>query len=299
MVYCAYTVYTISTGGTFMDILAVQNLNKKYAKFELKNVSFTLEKGYIMGFIGRNGAGKTTTLKTMLNLVHADSGSVSMLGMDYSSNELSCKQKIGFMLGGIFYYPKNKLKTITSVVKRFYKDWDDTVYNGYLTRFGLDQDKKVDELSSGMKVKYALTLALSHHAELLLLDEPTSGLDPVSRDEILELFQEIIEDGEKSILFSTQITSDLEKCADFITYIKNGEIIHSKEKDEFLNSYKIVQGKGEQLTDKLQDKLIGYKKNQFGFSGMLRAEELPAAAGLEIAPANIESIMIYFEKENQ
>ena len=139
----------------------------------------------------------------------------------------------------------------------------------------------------------------SHNAQLLILDEPTSGLDPVSRDEILELFQEIIEDGEKSILFSTQITSDLEKCADYITYIKDGEIVVSKEKDEFLNSYRIVKGTGGQLTEKLRDNLIGYKKNQFGFSAMIKLEDLPAADGLEISPANIESIMIYFEKEHR
>lgn len=282
-----------------MDILSVQNLNKRYARFELKNVSFTLEKGYIMGFIGRNGAGKTTTLKTMLNLVHRDSGSVSVLGQDYLANELALKQKIGFMLGGIIYYPKQKLKTITGVVKRFYHEWDDAVYEVLLIRFGLDQDKRVEELSSGMKVKYALALALSHHAQLLILDEPTSGLDPVSRDDILELFQEIIEDGEKSILFSTQITSDLEKCADFVTYIKAGEIVASQEKDTFLDSYKIVQGNSKQLTEQLQKRLIGYKTNRFGFTGMLRTADLPAAAGLEVAPADIESIMIYFEKENQ
>ena len=282
-----------------MDILSVQDLNKKFAKFELKNVSFALEKGYIMGFIGRNGAGKTTTLKTMLNLMHRDSGSVSILGQDYLDNELALKQKIGFMLGGIFYYPKHRVKTITSVVKLFYHDWDDTAYEGFLKRFELDPDKKVEELSSGMKVKFALTLALSHHAQLLILDEPTSGLDPVSRDDILELFQALIEDGEKSILFSTQITSDLEKCADFVTYIKDGKIIASQEKDKFLDSYKIVQGKGEQLTEHLQRKLVGYKKNKFGFTGMLRTADLPAATGLEIAPADIESIMIYFEKENR
>jgi ABC-2 type transport system ATP-binding protein len=282
-----------------MDILSVQNLNKKYDKFALKNVSFSLEKGYIMGFIGRNGAGKTTTLKTVLNLVHRDSGSVSVLGQDYSANELACKQKIGFMLGGVLYYPKHRLKTITSVVRRFYHEWDDAAYEGFLKRFGLDPEKKVEELSSGMKVKYALTLALSHHAQLLILDEPTSGLDPVSRDDILELFQEIIEDSEKSILFSTQITSDLEKCADFITYIKNGEIIASQEKDAFMDSYKVVQGKGELLTNQLQRKLVGYKTNKFGFTGMLRTADLPAAAGLEVAPADIESIMIYSEKENK
>ncbi len=281
-----------------MPILSVQNLSKKYENFTLKNVSLTLEKGYIMGFIGRNGAGKTTTLKAMLNLVHADSGSVSILGKDYLKNEQACKHKIGFMLGGIFYYPKQKLKTLTSVVKRFYHEWDDAEYTRLLSRFGLDPNKKVDELSSGMKVKYALALALSHHAQLLILDEPTSGLDPVSRDEILELFQQIIEDGEKSILFSTQITSDLEKCADYITYIKDGEIISSKEKDEFLDTYKIAKGTSSQLTEKLQGKLIGCKKNQFGFSAMIKTADLPAADGLEISPANIESIMIHFEKGN-
>jgi ABC-2 type transport system ATP-binding protein len=252
-----------------------------------------------MGFIGRNGAGKTTTLKTMLNLVHADSGEVSVLGKDFSGNEFACKQKVGFMLGGIFYYPKQKLKTITNVVKRFYDEWDGAAYENYLTRFNLDPNKKVDELSAGMKVKYALALALSHNAQLLILDEPTSGLDPVSRDDMLELFQELIEDGERSILFSTQITSDLEKCADFITYIRNGEIIASTDKDDFLGAYKIVKGTGKQFSEDLRNKLIGYKKNSFGFSGLIRTEALSAAEGLEVSPADIESIMIYFEKEHR
>lgn len=282
-----------------MDILSLQNLNKKYEKFELRDVSFSLEKGYIMGFIGRNGAGKTTTLKAILNLVHVDSGSVTYMGKDFSDNEFECKQNIGFMLGGWFYYYKQKLKNITNVVKRFYDNWDDAAYESYLKRFDLDPNKKVDELSAGMKVKFALALALSHHAQLLILDEPTSGLDPVSRDDLLELFQELIEDGEKSILFSTQITSDLEKCADFITYIKDGKIIASAEKDEFLNEYRIIKGTGEQLTEELKKMMIGYKKNKFGFSGLVRTDNLSKNSGLEVSSADIESIMIYFEKENK
>ena len=280
-----------------MELLSVQNLNKSYESFSLKNVSFQLDKGYIMGFIGRNGAGKTTTIKTMLNLVHADSGSVSVFGKDFLKNELAIKQKIAFMLGGIHYYSKQKIKVITSVYKRFYEEWDDAVYESYLKRFALDPSKKVDELSDGMKVKYALSLALSHNAQLLILDEPTSGLDPVSRDDLLELFQELIENGERSILFSTHITSDLEKCADFITYIKDGEIVASTDKDDFLTSYKIVKGTGEQFTQDTAQRLIGYKKNAFGFSGLARTADLPA--GLEVSPADIESIMIYFEKENR
>lgn len=148
-----------------------------------------------------------------------------------------------------------------------------------------------------MRVKFALALALSHNARLLILDEPTSGLDPVSRDDLLELFQELIENSERSILFSTQITSDLEKCADFITYIKKGEIIESTSKDDLVNSYKIVKGTRAQLTETLLPPLIGCKKNDFGFTALLRTDDLPAADGLEIAPSNLESIMIHIEKE--
>ena len=280
-----------------MEILSVQNLTKRYEKFELKNVSFTLEKGYIMGFIGRNGAGKTTTIKSILNLVHADAGTVAVLGMDFAREEFACKQKIGLVLGGINYYPQKKLKVIADVTRRFYPEWDEAAFNGYLKRFDLDAEKTIKELSDGMRVKFALALALSHNAQLLILDEPTSGLDPVSRDDLLELFQELIENSERSILFSTQITSDLEKCADFITYIKKGEIIASTDKDTFLNTYKIVKGTNEQLTDSLASKLIGCKKNAFGFTALMKTADVPATAGLEVSPSDLESIMIHIEKE--
>jgi len=280
-----------------MEILTVQNLNKHYPKFDLKDVSFSLEKGYIMGFIGRNGAGKTTTIKSILNLVHADSGTVSVLGKDFAKDEFFCKQKIGLVLGGIHYYPQKKLKTITEVTRRFYSEWDDTAYQGYLKRFELDPEKKIIELSEGMKVKYALALALSHNAQLLILDEPTSGLDPVSRDDLLELFQELIENSERSILFSTQITSDLEKCADFITYIKDGKIIASTAKDEFVNSYRLVKGTSDQLSETLTRSLIGIKKNAFGFTALAKTADLANPDGIVVAPADLESIMIHIEKD--
>lgn len=280
-----------------MEILTVENLSKRYEKFELKGVSFSLEPGYIMGFIGRNGAGKTTTLKSMLNLVHPDGGSVRVLGKEFREHELELKQKVGFMLGGVTFYPKQKLKAITQVVRRFYDEWDDALFENYLVQFGLNPDKRVEELSSGMQVKYALALALSHNAKLLILDEPTSGLDPVSRDELMGLFQQLIENGERSILFSTQITSDLEKCADYITYIKNGRIIASAEKDSFLDSYRLVKGTAAQRTDEVTRCLIGIKEHAFGFSGLVKTEDLSACAGLEISPADIENIMIYLEME--
>ena len=282
-----------------MEMLSVQNLCKKYPSFELKNVSFKLEQGYIMGFVGRNGAGKTTTLKAILNLVHADGGSVVILGKEFRDNELELKQNIGLMMGGITYYPKQKLKTIASVVRRFYREWDDAAFQGYLKRFDLDPEKRVDELSTGMQVKYALALALSHNAKLLILDEPTSGLDPVSRDDMLELFRELIEQGERSILYSTQVVSDLEKCADFITYLKNGQIVESDEKDAFLASYRLVKGTRTQLTDKLRKTMVGCKEHAYGFTGLMKMEALRNGLNLEVSPPDIESIMIYNERERR
>ncbi len=280
-----------------MEILSVQNLNKHYEKFDLKDVSFSLEEGYIMGFIGRNGAGKTTTLKSIMRLVHPDSGRVVMFGLDYATNELQCKQKVGFMLGGVDFYPKKKLRTIAAVTSRFYSQWDEAEYLRCLDRFELDPDKKIDELSSGMRVKFSLTLALSHHARLLILDEPTSGLDPVSRDELLLLFQNLIEDGKHSLLFSTQIISDLEKCADFITYIKDGKIIAKTDKDSFMEAYRLVGGTLEQLNPGLKSKLIGLRQHKFGFEGLIRSADLPPASGLEVTLADLENIMIHIERE--
>lgn len=280
-----------------MEILSVQNLTKRYEKFTLKGVSFSLEKGFIMGFIGRNGAGKTTTLKSMMNLVHPDGGQVSVFGMDFATHEMECKQKIGFMLGGVDFYPKKKLRTLAEVTSRFYREWDTAKHQQLMERFELDPEKKVDELSAGMRVKFSLALALSHHAQLLILDEPTSGLDPVSRDELLLLFQDLIEDGEHSILFSTHIISDLEKCADYITYIKDGEILSLSDKDSFLDSYRLVSGTAEQLNDGLKNKVIGLREHKFGFEGMIRRSDIAAFNSLEVAPADLENIMIHIERE--
>lgn len=279
-----------------MLALQVSKLNKKYEKFHLKDVSFELEKGYIMGFIGRNGAGKTTTLKSILNMVHADSGEVSVFGMDFLENELALKQDIGYTFGGVDYYIKSKIKRVTDAVKRFYNNWDEEVYRSYLKKFKLDEDKKISELSDGMKVKYSLTLALSHDAKLFILDEPTSGLDPVARDSLLELFQELVEDGERSILFSTHITSDLEKCADYITYIMNGKVIGSMTKENFIESYRLVNGPSDQLA-LVKDELIAYKINTFGFTGLVKTREHMAWDGIRIGTPTLEEIMVYHAKK--
>lgn len=220
-----------------MNALEVRGLCKRYPAFTLKDVPFDVPQGAIMGFIGRNGAGKSTTLKSILGMVHPDSGEVRFFGQDVGQHEREFKEQIGVVLGGIDFYPKKKVGIITDVTRRFYGNWEEEKYRHYLELFGIDESKRVDQLSSGMKVKYLLAVALSHNARVLILDEPTSGLDPVSREELVELFRAIVADGQRSILFSTHITSDLEKCASHITFIKGGEIFHSAAVAEFMEAY--------------------------------------------------------------
>lgn len=277
-----------------MYLLEVRNLEKQYPGFTLDRVSFSLEPGYIMGFIGRNGAGKTTTMKTMLNLIAKDGGEVFVDGLPFLENENKCKRSIGFVSGGFECYKKSTIKKITGVTRRFYPEWDEKAYAGYLARFGLDENKKICDLSAGMRVKYALALALSHNAKVLILDEPTSGLDPVSRDDLLDVFRTVVEDGEHSILFSTHIISDLEKCADFITYIQNGKILASEPLPSFRERHLLVSGEKESL-ERNRGSLIGYHEHAFGFSGLIRREDASLFSDCKTAPADLESIMIYTE----
>ncbi|MGG2091856.1 ABC transporter ATP-binding protein [Bacillus sp. S13(2024)] len=279
-----------------MLALDIRNLNKKYQDFELKDVSFQLEKGYIMGFIGANGAGKTTTIKSILNMIHLDSGEVRILGKNIAEHEIELKQEIGYAFSGIDFYTRSKMKTLTNVIKKFYTNWDDETYYNYLQRFKLDENKIICELSAGMKVKYSLALALSHGAKLLILDEPTSGLDPAARDDLLDIFQELVIDGEISIIFSTHITSDLEKCADFITFIENGQIINSSEKDEFIASYRLLNGNENQL-NQVKEKLISYKINSFGFTGLIYSKDFDSSSDIKATTPSLEEIMIYFSKK--
>lgn len=220
-----------------MNVLTVKGLCKTYPTFALKEVGFAIPQGAVMGLIGRNGAGKSTTLKSILGLVHPDQGQVMFMGRDAMQNEQYMKENIGVVLGGIDFYAQKKVKTITDVTRRFYPNWEEEKYRHYLSLFGIDETKRVRELSSGMRVKYLIALALSHQAKLLILDEPTSGLDPVSRDELTELFRAIVADGRRSILFSTHITSDLEKCADRITFIKDGAVFFTGARTDFLTAY--------------------------------------------------------------
>lgn len=230
-----------------MSILTVKGLCKRYPSFQLEDVSFHLREGKITGFIGRNGAGKSTTLKSMLGFVHPDAGEVRFFDMDFLPNQQTIKQSIGYVAGSFGFYPHKKLSAITAVTAPFYQQWDEKVYRRCMERFHLEENKTPAQLSEGMKVKYALTLALSHHARLLILDEPTSGLDPVSRDELLDVFLDLNREG-ATILYSTHITTDLDKCADDILYIREGRLHFEGELSAFLDANVLPGGKRD-LTD--------------------------------------------------
>ena len=278
------------------DFLKLEKVNKKYPTFSLKDVSFTVNSGEIMGFIGRNGAGKTTTLKSIMNLIHYESGKISAFGKDMSENELENKQRIGFALSELNYYPNKSIRQLLNVTKRFYKNFDEKKFYEVCKIFNLNLDKKLEELSSGMKVKYSVAIALSHKAELLILDEPTSGLDPVSRDEILDIFREIVKNGDRAILFSTHITSDLDKCATNITYIHDGEIVYTGTKANFINSYLFVVDKSKNKD--LEKEYIASKELDDHIEGLIdvKKKDIFVKNGINPKEPDLEQIMVYLER---
>ena len=279
-------------------LLEVAGLTKRFDAFCLDAMSFRLDAGYIMGFVGRNGAGKTTTLKCIMGVMRPDAGQVRVFGQDFRANELALKQQIGFALGEVPFYQQTKVARLAAVYRRFYERWDEASYQRYLRRFDIDDTKRIEQLSAGMKVKLSLAFALSHDARLFLLDEPTSGLDPVSRDDLLDLFRELIQDGRRSILFSTHITSDLSACADYITYIADGKVLASTDMDDFIASYRLVKGVKDQLTPAVEHLLVGHKSHDFGFTGLARTSDLPQLGGLEASPPTIDDIMVYHERDS-
>ncbi len=278
------------------EILKIENLEKNYPSFSLKKVSFSVQPGEIMGFIGRNGAGKTTTLKCIMNLVHHDGGSISAFGTDMTENELANKQRIGFALSELNYYPNRTIKQLMNVTKRFFKNFDEKRFAEVCKFFNLDMNKKLEELSSGMKVKYSVAVALSHKAELLILDEPTSGLDPVSRDEILDIFRQIVKNKDRAILFSTHITSDLDKCANSITYIHEGEILYTGTKKGFVDSYLYVRD--ETMNKDLLEEYISYKEFDDHIEGLILPgkKEVFVKAGITPQTPDLEQIMVSLER---
>ena len=245
------------------NILEIKNLSKKYDGFELKNINIELPKGMIMGFIGENGAGKTTTIKAILNIISRDSGEIKIFGLDNKDNERKIKEDIGVVLDDSFLSEYLNPLDINKIMKNIYKNWDEELYFKYINEFKLPKDKISKEYSTGMKMKLKIAVALSHHPKLLILDEPTSGLDPIARNEILDIFQDFIQDEEHGIFVSSHITSDLEHIADYVTFINEGEIVFTKTRDELLEDYGIVKCSDEEFRNIDKKDYIKYKKNRY------------------------------------
>ena len=278
------------------EILTVRNLCKNYPAFELHDVSFSIRASSIMGLIGRNGAGKTTTIKSILRLVRLDGGSVEFLGQPVDDDAAALRREAGYVSGDLCYYPRKRLSQLTAVTRSFYSAWDSARYEALLRRFSLDDSKRVCELSAGMKVKYQLACALSHGAKLLILDEPTSGLDPVSRDDLLDLLRSLCEQDGVSILFSTHITSDLDACADDVTYLQNGTVAQSVSLAGFTAPWKKLTGPETALAPALRGALRGLRVHRGEFEA-LYPSDLPCPAGCREELADLQTVMVYLERE--
>jgi ABC-2 type transport system ATP-binding protein len=281
------------------NALEIRNLAKDYGDFKLDGVSFSLPQGAIMGLIGPNGAGKTTIIKLILNMIRRDGGDIRVFGLDSLRDEMAVKSRIGFVHDTPYFYERLALKTIKATVAPFYRDWDEAAFRRLLREFDLPPRKPLARLSHGMKMKFALALALSHRADLILLDEPTSGLDPVFRRELLGRLSAVIQDEKKSVLFSTHITSDLERTADYITFINEGRVVFSAAKDEVLERWAVVKGGLDLLTHDNRRFFRGVRERAFGFEALTEdATEARRRFGSAAAVdrASLEDIMYYISR---
>ena len=276
------------------DILTVNGLNKSYGDFSLRDVTFSLPEGCITGFIGVNGAGKTTTLRAILGLTTKLSGNIQFFGLDFDKNEKQIKDRIGVVLDDGCFYEELSLSEMKSIISSAYTSWSEQDFKRYMDMFSLDPKQKINTLSKGMKMKYALALALSHNAELLIMDEPTSGLDPLIRSQLLKTLIEYMKKGGKGVFFSTHITSDLDKIADTLIMIDKGRIIFQEEKDTLLDTYRIVKGDSQSLTTDVRKLFLSISETDFGFTGLTKqiSEVRSCIPDVLIERPTIEDIML-------
>ena len=279
--------------------LEIRNLSKSFGGFALRNISFALPKGYIMGLIGPNGSGKTTTIQLILNMLRRDSGTIQVLGRDILAQEQAIKASLGVVFDSSCFSDDWQAAQVEQAISPFYANWNRDTFAQLLRKFHIDPARRGRELSRGMQMKLMLACAFSYDAKLLILDEPTSGLDPVSRDELLSILAAYIEDGEHSVLFSTHITEDLERAADYITYLRYGELVFSGSKEEFVNGFRMAKGGREELTPELRSRAAGIRTFSTGFEALIRAQDAAAFSHLEIEPASIDEIVVFTSKEGE
>lgn len=279
--------------------LEIKDLRKDYKGFSLKDVSFALPQGTIMGLVGPNGAGKTTIIKLILNVVRRLSGEIRVFGLDNIAHEKKIKARIGFVHETPAFVEDVPIKNIAAAVVPFYPKWDPNLFAALISEFGLPLQKKFKKLSHGMKMKFSLALALSHDADLLVLDEPTSGLDPVFRRELLERLSGLIQDERKSVLFSTHLTSDLERTADYITLVSDGRVVFSLPKDNIRETWAVVKGGKEMLNGTTRSLFTGIRETAYGVEALtadIAAVQAAFPSGVLIERASIEDIMIFYSQ---
>lgn len=252
-------------------ILSLRGVTKKYPAFTLSEVSLTLPRGYIMGFVGQNGAGKTTTVRCLLGNTRPDSGSIEVFGLDSAKHSAGIRSRIGAVYDSCFFAGHLRRGDVAAILRGFYPKWDDALFRQHCERFELPAKTKVKDYSKGMQMKLMLAAALSHRAELLILDEPTSGLDPVARDLLLDTLSEYIADGEGSVLFSTHITGDIERIADYVTVLNSGRVWFTGTKDDLMEKFVIVRGAEHDLPERLRSQCIGLHLRSGSFEALLDA----------------------------
>jgi len=278
------------------NAIEIRNLCKEYPGFVLKDISFAVPAGLCCGFVGPNGAGKTTTLKTMAGMIFPDSGEIRLLGRPH--DDISLREELGILFDQPFFQEDWTPIDIEKCLRPFYHSWDSGGYSRYLSRFELDPRKKFKDLSRGMKMKLAMAVHLSHHPRLLVLDEPTGGLDPAARDELLDILREYLIEDERTVLFSTHITSDLERIADTIVYISRGRVLFCGDKEELTSSFCVVRGG--KLPDEKRRDAIGLREHGSGYECLMKMSRiggLPSDTVTE--PASIEDVMIYTERSEK
>lgn len=281
------------------NIIELSNVSKRFSGFQLNDLSIQIKKGFVTGFIGANGAGKSTTIKIILNLMKPDSGDVKVFGLNFKDNEKEIKQRIGFVFDDNIFYDHINLVELKKIIASSYSKWDEEKFNRLIKKFELPLNKKIKTFSKGMQMKASLAFALSHHAELIIMDEPTSGLDPVFRRELLHILHEEMIDGDTTIFFSTHITSDLDRLADYITFIQDGELIMSKELDKIEEEYAIVKGRIELLDKDTESQFISIRKTSAGFEGLAANKkqiEKIFGSNVLIEKPTLEDIMYYTKR---
>ncbi|MDN4495538.1 ABC transporter ATP-binding protein [Ureibacillus aquaedulcis] len=281
------------------NVIELHNVSKKFKGFEIRNISLEVKSGFVTGFIGANGAGKSTTIKMIMNLLAPDSGEVSIFGLDYAKNEKQIKERIGFVYDDNVFYESLNLKEMKKIVAPSYQQWDEKLFNNYIERFNLPLNKKIKTFSKGMKMKASLALALSHNPELIIMDEPTSGLDPVFRRELLELLHDLMIEEDKTIFFSTHITTDLDRIADYIAFIQNGRLVYNNEFHLISEEYAIVKGALDLLDSETEKEFISIRKANTGFEALtsnVQSVKDMFGKNIILEKPSLEDIMYYSQR---